>query len=75
MDDLDPGARRALDRFDRQLTEAKRAYDVALLFLVPYVRDAARKGDTLAAHLLEEYENARARMITETMEAQELLLE
>lgn len=73
--DLDPAAQRALERFDRQLTEAKRAYDVALLHLVPYVRHAAREGDTLAAFLVEEFENARARLITETMAARDALLE
>jgi hypothetical protein len=73
--ELSPGAQRALDRLSERLSASQRAYLDALVALVPFVEEAARAGDNLAQHLLDEKERARVRMVSETMEAAALLLE
>jgi hypothetical protein len=61
------------DQLSERLSAARRGYFEALLRLVPYVERAARSGDELARYLVEEVEEARVRLVTENMDAHEVL--
>jgi len=70
---LSPEADRAAARISDRLATSKRQYLEALFAVVAYAEEAARAGDRVAAELVEKVGTARVRMVSENMDAADLL--
>ena len=70
---LSPEAGRAAARISDRLATSQRRYLEALFAVVDFVEEAARAGDPVAAELAECVETARVRMVSENIDAADML--